>query len=706
MLGGSEKTKYLFSYQRLQDGGTFNLVDDYTRDNFRLNLDNEFSKNISVKSSFFYSNSNRDASINSGTTNGVLFTALLTEPIYDWNAPNEEDGSAYNYDSNTYDPNIKNPFYTLANNDREEKRNRILGSSQIDYKILPWLNLSGIYSFDYENNAYENYIPKGYLSDDPDGQAQDIGFIQRSNFNGKAQNFRLNSLISTKFGNDDAFNLNLRLSYLNEKYENEFNNSEGYGLSVSGIRSLDNILATKASVSSASQKIITDSYFTIADFDFKKKYIFSGVLRRESSSLFGPNNRSANYYRTSFAYRLTEDFKIPNVQELKLRGSYGTAGIRPTYEMRFETYSLTNGSPSRSTIGNNDLKPAKTGELELGINIDFLNRFSFEFNYVKATTDDQILRVPLSAAAGGFSSQWRNAGEIDAKTYEVTLNYDAINKKNISWNIGIVWDKSEQTVSRLDVPSYLTGPGTQESTIFRIEEGQNFGVMYGNEFIKSLNDLPSDLNANDYEVNNAGFVVDKATGETAVKKTDESGNQSFVIGDIIPDFRMAFSSNFKYKNFSLYTLFDWKKGGDIYNKTKQWLYRDGRHSDITDGLPYNFYQSLYNVNTSSSAFVEDGSFVKLRELSIYYTLDNLGKVIDNIKFGVIGRNLLTFTDYSGFDPDITHQSESTRSDLTSRVTNGIGSDGDSPGGDPNVFKIDNFSYPTNKTYSFSIQLTF
>ncbi len=710
LVGGNDKAKFLFSYQRLSDEGIFAQVDDYRRDNYRLNLDTKISEKLKVKTSLFYSNSNRDAAINSGTTAGILFPALITEPIYDWNAPNEEDGTPFNFDSNTFDPNIFNPLYTLANNDRTEKRNRVLGNIGLEYDMTEWLEVSGSYSFDYENNTFEDYLSKSHLSPAPLAQAQNSGFIQRSNFSGRSQNIRFNTLFHDSFGTNNDFDLNFRLSYLHERYNNDFDNAEGFNLSVTGIRSLDNI-QDRPSVSSASQEIITDSYFAVADIDYQDKYIFSGVIRREGSSLFGPNERWANYYRASLAYRLTEDIDIPGVQEFKLRASYGTAGIRPTYEMRFETFNLQNGSATKSTIGNNDLKPAVTGELELGVNVNFLDRFSFEFNYVKAITDDQILRVPLSAATG-VPAQWRNAGEIDATTYEASLTANIINNDNFSWDLGIVWDKSTQKISRLDVPSYLTGPGTQESTIFRIEEGQNFGVMYGNDLIRNLSDLPAGLNPNDFSVNSAGYVVDTATGETTVKRTDASGNQSFVIGDITPDFRMGINTTLKYKNLTLYTLWDWKQGGDVYNKTKQWLYRDGRHKDITDqGLPYNFYQGLYNVNLPSSAFVEDASFVKLRELSFFYdlkgkSLGKLGDFFESIRLGIVGRNLLVFTDYSGFDPEITHQSENNRADLTSRTTNGIGSDANTPGGDPNVFKIDNFPYPTTRTYSFTAQFKF
>ena len=704
--GGSENSRYLFSYSRLEDEGIFKEVNKYRRDNFRLNLDNKISQKLNLKTSLFYGNSKKDAGINAGSTGNILFSTLMTEPIHDLLAPNEEDGSPYNYDFDTIDTNNRNPLYSLANNNREERRNRVLGNIALDYKVMPWLTLDGSYSFDYENNFFENYIPKGFLSDTPDGNAQNVGFIQRSNFNGRAQNTRFNALFSKAFGADEAFNLNFRVSYLNERYHSEFNSAEGYNLGVSGIKSLDNI-SDRPALASQSQEIISDSYFAIADFDYKGKYIFSGVVRREASSLFGPESRWANYFRTSFAYRLTEDFEIPGVQELKLRASYGTAGIRPTYEMRFETYTLRVGLAPRTTLGNTKLKPAKSGELELGINIDFLDRFNFEFNYVKAITDDQVLLTPLSAAAG--SMQWRNAGQIEGTTLEASLNYDVIKNDNFSWNLGIIWDKSKQKITRLDVPSYLTGPGSQNTTFFRIEEGQNFGIMYGQDFIKSLSDLPTGVDPNDYLVNGEGYVVDAATGSTPVARVDEEGNTFFKIGDITPDFRMGINTTLKYKNFSFYTLFDWKQGGDIYNRTNQWLYRDTRHAASANSqTPASFYAGLYNTGNPSSAFVEDGSFVKLRELSLYYTLDgeNMGNFIKSMRIGFIGRNLFTWSNYTGFDPEITNQAEANRSDLTSRDTNGLGSSNTTPGGDPNVFKVDNFPYPTTKSYSFSVQVNF
>jgi hypothetical protein len=233
--------------------------------------------------------------------------------------------------------------------------------------------------------------------------------------------------------------------------------------------------------------------------------------------------------------------------------------------------------------------------------------------------------------------------------------------------------------------------------------------MYGQDFIKSLSDLPTGVDPNDYLVNGEGYVVDAATGSTPVARVDEEGNTFFKIGDITPDFRMGINTTLKYKNFSFYTLFDWKQGGDIYNRTNQWLYRDTRHAASANSqTPASFYAGLYNTGNPSSAFVEDGSFVKLRELSLYYTLDgeNMGNFIKSMRIGFIGRNLFTWSNYTGFDPEITNQAEANRSDLTSRDTNGLGSSNTTPGGDPNVFKVDNFPYPTTKSYSFSVQVNF
>jgi TonB-linked SusC/RagA family outer membrane protein len=704
--GGKDGTNFLLSYDRQKSNSVIELTDAYVRNNFRMNLDHSLSDKFKVGSSMVYSNSRRDPFILGNS--GALFNTVLLEPISDLDALNA-DGSPYLFQPSEFTTTEENPLYILSNNLRKEFRNRFIGSYNAAYEVTNWFKATAEYSIDFEDSDFTDFFDKGYLASSPRLNLNN-GFIAKATFIGKAQNFRTEGLFSKSTG---KFNGNLKVGFLDERYNSEFSRTEGSGIAVSGIQTLDNLIGPTKQTSSRSEEIITNSYYGVLDADYNKRALISIAFRREGSSLFGVDTRWNDYYRASSAYRfITNDSNIKGIEEFKVRASVGTAGIRPLYGFRDETFSLTNGNATKSTLGNANLKPAIAREIELGFNTSFLKRFDLEFNYVKTNTTDQILLVPLNGLTG-YSGQWRNAGEVEATSYEASLGINIIKNDSWRWDLNILWDKSIQKVKTLDVPEYYTGPGTQESTFFKIAAGENFGAMYGDKYVKSFSDLPAGSNAADYTINSKGYVVDAAG--LPIKYKDAGGNTNFKIGDVTPDFNMSFSSNIKYKNLDLYALVYWKKGGDIYNKAKQWLYRDSRSQDLEgDEIPDVFYSSasgLYNINQASAAFVEDGSFVRLKELSLYYTLTkknfgNIAKYIDELKFGVVGRNLLTFTDYTGADPEISAPAENNRQELTSRTTDGSGSDSSTPGGDPNVFKVDNFSYPTLKSFSFSIQLKF
>ncbi|PKB17371.1 SusC/RagA family TonB-linked outer membrane protein [Flavobacterium sp. 5] len=705
--GGNDPTNFLLSYDRQDSKSVIDLTNTYSRNNFRLNLDHKISDKFKIGASMVYSNSKKDPFIMGN--NGVLFDAIILEPISNLDAPNAN-GTPFLYQPSEFTTTEENPLYIIANNDRTEERNRFIGSYNAAYDVTKWFKATAEYSIDFEQSNFVDFFNKGYLGSKPRTNLNN-GYLAKATFSGKAENLRAEGLFSKSFGD---FNGNLKVGFLDERYKNDFSRTEGSGLAVSDIKTLDNLLGPTKQTTSRSEEIITDSYYGVLDADYLKRALFSVAYRIEGSSLFGENTRWNNYYRASGAYRIiTSDSNINGIEEFKLRASIGTAGIRPLYGMRDETFTLQNGTASKSTLGNEELRPAVAKEIELGFNISFLKRFNAEFNYVKTNTDDQILLVPLNGLTG-YSGQWRNAGEMEASSYEASLGVNIINNKDWNWDLNVLWDKSSQKVKRLDVPSYYTGPGTQESSFFLVAQGENFGAMYGDKFITTLNDLPSGLNQSDYNINSKGYVVSNTTG-LPVKYKDDKGNTNVKIGDITPDFNMSFTTNLRYKDFTLYGLIYWKKGGDIYNKVKQWLYRDSRSADIqNEGLTDDFYASaagLYNTNQASSAFVEDGSFVRLKECSLYYTLtkEKIGKnvgFIDEVKFGIVGRNLLTFTDYTGQDPEISSPSENTRTELTSRSTDGTGSNSNNPGGDPNVFKVDNFSYPTLKSFSLSVQFKF
>ncbi len=733
--GKSSTTNFLASAQRLEDEGIIQSTDGYTRNSFRANIDHQISDKFSVQVSSMYSTSEQDLlAPSSNGPSSYLATVLFLTPMFDLTAPNEEDGSPFDWDIDNTGLGTTNPLYDRANSSQTVNRNRILGNIRLNYFVNDWLSFNYSAAVDRSTNNFQQFVAKGYLSTNVPGAffgplttfsgvapLSNGGAIHRTTRVNNSFISRFNAIAQKSFG---SWNTAIRGSFLYEDLTQEFNEGIGENLAVASAQTLDNA-QSNIFIASEQQEIVAYSGFLVADIDYAQKYIFSALFRREGSSLFGPEERWANYYRGSVAYRLSEDIKISGIQEFKLRASIGTAGIRPTFEQRFETFSLINGTTTKNTLGNNVLTPAQSQEIELGVNINFLNAFSFEFSYSDTETQDQILLVPLSGAVG-FTGQWRNAGTISADIYEASLGIDMgqllkIRNSDFSWNINTTFDRVRQRISELNVPAYNTGPGIQQSTLFRVEEGISFGTMVGEVFATSLDQLADQegVNPGDYSINSFGYVVETSTigtaNEVPYKLLDENGSPiAREIGDINPDFRVGISNSIRYKGLKLYTLFDWKQGGDIYNKSKQWLYRDFRHADVPNsGLARNFFGSngLYNVNVNNNHFVEDGSFFMLREAALSYEFGAnamqkvFGNFIETMRFSVIGRNLFTITDYTGFHPDVT-SSPRTENTLSNRVQNAAGSDNQTPNGDPSLFMVDGFNYPLARTFTFRLELTF
>lgn len=197
------------------------------------------------------------------------------------------------------------------------------------------------------------------------------------------------------------------------------------------------------------------------------------------------------------------------------------------------------------------------------------------------------------------------------------------------------------------------------------------------------------------------MVLANAVGtpeEKAIRRLDEDGNTWFgKIGSQNADFNLGLTSNFRYKGLNFYMLWDWKNGGDIYNRQGQWLTRDNRNAimdqaGVAEGekKTQDYYQSLYAANNDLEHWVEDGSFVKLREASLFYTFNSqqmsglADGFFNSLRVGVTGRNLLTFTDYSGWDPEVQRYDSLTQ----------------------NYYAIDYGVYPMSRSYNFSVQLKF
>lgn len=695
------KTNFLVSFENNRQAGLVAETDGYKRNSFRLNVDHKLSPKLSLSATNLYvKSSTQDPGGANKYNGGVFFNTLLIEPDVDFNAPNP-DGQPYLFIPNQWQEEQESPIYNLWKVEDLTKRDRILGAYQAKYNMTPFLNLEGKYAFEFSLGDYTTYNPYDTYARGGEGPVYSQGSYYRASSSDFSQNFQTTLNFSQKFGD---FNTRAKLSYLFEKEAYKSHSASGYDFSLGGVPTFDAISGNK-SISSYQDVIIAKNYFAILYLDFKDKYIFDGMYRYDGSSLFGSEARWNPYFRVSGAWRITEDIKIPGVQELKLRAAYGTAGQRPGFANQYEVMSISGGLTSKSQLGNVNLKPSLSKEWEIGLNFDFLNRFSLEITRSITNTDDQILLVPLAVQYGGWPSQWQNAGSLNSKVWEASLNAAVVRKSNLTYNIGFIFDQIRTEITKLTVPPFQTGPEGQEANkCFYIREGEVFGAMYGYRFVKTLDDLVPQLAATDnisnYVVNSDGYVIPKGTegttAEVPIKKRDEDGALWYgKIGDSSPKFKIAMTNNFSYRGFGLYALLEWKNGGDIYNKSGQWLTRDDRHGMMDQyGKPdylkktLTYYKTFYDVNEFNAFWVEDGSYLKVREVALSYTITAsaltgvMKGYIKGIKLSILGKNLYTLTKYSGYDPEVA-------------TTDGT-----------QYFSYDFMGYPNYRSFAGSIELKF
>lgn len=704
------KTNFLVSFENNVQSGVMVETSGYTRNSFRVNVDHKLTPKLSLSASNLYIKSRTEDPGGANYYNGgVFFDVLLIEPDVDLYYHNP-DGQPYNFLPCVWNAEQENPIYQLWKEEDLNVRNRILGTYSAKYNFTDWLNLEAKYAFEYSTTDASTYYPYDGYTRSGSSPVYSLGSLYIGNSNMISQNAQATLNFNKKFGN---FNSRARLSYLFEKQEYNSNSATGYDFSLAGIPSMDAIAGNK-STTSYKDKVLAKNYFAILYLDYKDKYIFDGMFRYDGSSLFGADARWNPYYRVSAAYRVTEDIKIPGVQEFKLRVAYGTAGQRPGFADQYEVMSISNGQVSKSQLGNRNLKPSLSKELEAGVDIDFLNRFSFELVRSETNTTDQILSVPLAVQYGGWPSQVQNAGALNSKVWESSLNAQILRSKDFTWNLGFVFDRVRTKITDLSVPPFQTGPQGQEANkAFYIREGEVFGAMYGYAFVRSLDEMEKQLNSTNltttwwddtsidsYVVNSDGYVIVKGTegttSEAPVKRLDENGKLWYgKIGDSNPKFKLAMTNNFNYKGIGLYALLEWKNGGDVYNKSGQWLTRDDRHGMMDQyGKPdylkktISYYKVFYDVNNQTDFWVEDGSYLKLRELSLSYSVPSaalkgfLKGSLKGIKIALIGKNLYTLTNYTGYDPEV-------------GTTNGT-----------QYFAYDFMGYPNYRSYSASLELKF
>jgi TonB-linked SusC/RagA family outer membrane protein len=694
-------TNFGSSFTSDHNAGVLPLRNGQYRQNARVNVDQGIGDKLDFSLSMTYANVKNDEHTSTFGNADSFFAMMQSPPNVNlatpWFEPTGRDTLLY-YRKLPFDPSARgNALYPLAYEKYTLNRDRFLGSVSGRYRALSWLNLDANYGTDRLNNRERTYDPKGYLSI---SGVPGNGSLNRSNYINNAWN---GQFAATAIGNFlSLINSTTRVASIYEQLNYSQFNGSASKLNVLNVPEFDAADPAQFTVTSQDQVERNINYLASETLDIKDRYIVDGMWRRDGSSLFGSDNRWKNFYRISGAWRVSEDFRIPGFQELKLRAGRGTAGLRPSFADQYETYSTGGGSISKNQVGNKNLQPAIATEDEFGINATFLNRFNLELVQANRITRGAFLAIPLSLAqSGGFTNQVQNAADISARTTELSLQTEVFSRPDMSYSFTLTGDHTKQVIDHLGRAPFRVGGLGQGQDMFYYKEGQPLGIMYGNQWVRTFAELkqnPANAAAveTDYSVNRLGYLIKTSTPGALIKFIDASGSDQHVIGNVNPKFNWGLANNFRFKAFSIYALFDGQHGGQIYNFTKQWMTQDWRQGDMNmAGVPAAekvpatvFTTSLYNGLVASDYFVESGSYVKIRELSIAFEpsaralqFTGLNRFASGVKLALIGRNLYTWSKYTGFDPDVT------------------------AGGDFN-FRVDGFRYPNFRTITGQVELTF
>jgi TonB-linked SusC/RagA family outer membrane protein len=619
MRGHYGNTSFFASASGLDQGGAIQYLNGFQRRSGRLNLDQQIGSRWSASITSYFAQGQKDGFYAEDGGN-AFFRLTRTPPIVNLDRVDSKGRLFVRPNLQGAGSQNNNPLYPLQNDNQVTKTNHFIGGGTLRFVPLSWLNFEGNLSYDGSQNNLDNFDDKGYRT--TTSSAGDASFLRKSSEQLQSYNSSLNMNVLKDVLTDMHSRTSFR--YLFERQDYDYRRGQAAGLSVVGVPSLDNGTISK-SVTSTIQSIRSIGFFAAEDVDWKDRYIFSALVRRDGSSLFGRANRWKTFGRGSVAWRLSQEpwWFVNALNEFKLRASVGTAGGRPGFDWQYETFNVANGVISPQILGNRFLKPESIRENEYGLEMEAFHRIGMTLNYAISNARDQILRVPTPSVTG-FGFQWRNAGVLQNKTFEASVNVPIINGRDLTYSTRFIYDRNRAVITHLYVPSFTFGATAQATDqIFLAKEGERYGTFYGRVFATSCSQLPSAAAAacggagDPFQRNSDGWIVWVGQGNSPndgiVKNLWQSrlpanspfyattpGGQNGLfnpgvlvswgmpiilrdstgtaaklpLGNPLPNFRWGFSQNLSYKRFSAYALIDAAIGQRVYNQGRGWSFLD------------------------------------------------------------------------------------------------------------------------------------
>ncbi len=700
--GARERVDFNISASDNRQNTNFVGNGDFARSNFMANVGVEIVKNLKFRSITQLVNTENTQLDPTGRT--ILYALNNSRPFadYDYKDPMGNYGAYYGdaVGVNGYNPHYQNQYGKV-----DDKKIDIVQSFNLNYRFPKFVELDLKYGLNYQTQDIRNFIANQednlnadyqqywleyyapYTSYGAPGTADATGEINEWRNRTTFQNFLATATLRTDFKNDFNINFPLRtVTQIAYDYRTSlFTQYISYGVDA------PSYLPYTAS-QMGSYKIQRDyeegfntfGYLLNQRFEFGDFAGVSAGFRSDYSSAFGQGSKPFTFPRADAYLRLSQlNFwdragNLSNIiSEFKIRGAYGQAGIQPGAFQRQVTLNTRNMGTSvafsyPTTSANVDLGVEVSKEFEIGADFTFnvlkgewLKTISLSATYWDRKTEGTIWRVdvPPSTGVGGVVD---NAFTMGAKGIQASLNAQILSNRSLNWNMLINFSKQASKILALVGPPIVVISAAGSSN-YILKAGEKVGQLYGFLGLHSVDAtdpagipyIPKDQQGN-YVVASNGWVVDK------VSKQPYFTPSQYNLGDPNPKFNVSFINDLSFKNFLNFSMqWDWIEGSHIYNQTKQWMYRDGIHGDYANPVTIDgqtgawtaFYRGVYAqrvANGTKNYFYEDASFMRLRNLSValdFARLFNI-KAMTRLQLVLSGRNLVTFTKYTGYDPEV------------------------------------------------------
>lgn len=668
--GGDEKTGFYISGSYQKDNGTV-ITNTVNKVNFKVNLDHQINKIFKVGTSLSY-NRWYDVDIPENSRNGVIMNAYLGSPVI---------GIYGDKGAFTVDPfytDLDNPVALATGNEHYYVNNRFTGNIYAEANILPELKFRTLFGYEKYNNQYRSFV-------DPIRTTEGRKYKGRAQLDQQDNQYWMseNTLNYDKTFHEKHHFTGL-LGYITTKTQTTGSSISTQNFANPAIHTVNGGSMITEMPNAKDAAITTVSGIAKIGYDYNDTYLFTANLRADASSVFGPNNRWGYFPSFSAGWRVSNEGFFESwkntVNDLKIRASWGKVGNSQIPAFAYLGLIDVTGSyvigdqvvPGYTpiTLDNPNLKWETTNQTDIGIDASFLNaRLTIAADYYAKKTIGLLLnsRVPYSS---GYANVLKNLGDLQNKGFEFELSSRNF-VQDFKWSTTLTFGLNRNKVLNIDGGTYYDGDinGRGNSTIAK--EGLALGSFWG-YIAKGVNPETGDM------------IYQMADPDAGLQTSDMA-----VIGNATPKFSYGMTNDFSYKNFNFSFFLQGVQGNDILNATRiytegMWEPRNQSATVLNRWSPTNKNSTMPrpdlnntedNYNTQiSSRFVEKGSYLRLKSLILGYTIPKqiLEKwKINKLRFYVTGENLLTFTKYSGLDPEVSMYGGTNQATVSSNMSPGI-----------------------------------